>query len=598
MPLAESILVALLAMTGAAIFAAHAWGTRAARWFVPAMALLTFGGAWWAARRRDDATVRPSSVASAVDGEYVSSDACLPCHPGEHASWHRSFHRTMTQRASADSVRAPLGSGPLSARPPASLGLAEDPTVREEKRVWATVNERGVDVARPVALTTGSHRQQAYWYESGDRGELRLLPFVYLLDEQRFLPRRDAFLQPPEAPERPVRWNSNCIQCHAVAGEPRHDEATDRFSTRAVELGIACEACHGPGGEHVRRHRDPIARYTARAAGKADPSIVHPGRLPADRAAAICGQCHAYAYPNDEEDWWTHGYRESFRPGDALEPSRTLLTRAATHGPSVDAPLDSIFWSDGTVRVGGREYSGMVLSRCYLDGRGDRQLSCGACHAMHDGDPDGQLRRDRPGDAACLACHPSVGPRLAAHTRHAEDSPGSRCVACHMPKTSYALLRAVRSHRVDSPRVPDDGLEGRLPACNLCHVDRSLAWTRAELARRATPPSETTDPSSSLGADEPPAALAWILAGDAARRALAADALASPESRAAAGVGWQPRFLRPLLDDPYAAVRLVAARALRSLPAEDAAARGPDRDDARLRALRDRRDDRPITISE
>src|SRR5687767_467947 len=37
---------------------------------------------------------------------YTSSATCRACHPAQYASWHRSYHRTMTQVASADSVAA------------------------------------------------------------------------------------------------------------------------------------------------------------------------------------------------------------------------------------------------------------------------------------------------------------------------------------------------------------------------------------------------------------------------------------------------------------------------------------------------------------
>ncbi|MDQ3414515.1 MAG: hypothetical protein M3480_06005, partial [Verrucomicrobiota bacterium] len=30
---------------------------------------------------------------------YVTSNSCRSCHPGNYASWHTSFHRTMTQVA-------------------------------------------------------------------------------------------------------------------------------------------------------------------------------------------------------------------------------------------------------------------------------------------------------------------------------------------------------------------------------------------------------------------------------------------------------------------------------------------------------------------
>ena len=36
----------------------------------------------------------------------MTSDACQSCHPEAFDSWHHSFHRSMTQRASTESVLA------------------------------------------------------------------------------------------------------------------------------------------------------------------------------------------------------------------------------------------------------------------------------------------------------------------------------------------------------------------------------------------------------------------------------------------------------------------------------------------------------------
>ncbi|MDE2657988.1 MAG: hypothetical protein OSB61_11075, partial [Verrucomicrobiota bacterium] len=40
------------------------------------------------------------------DGEYAGSDSCRDCHANEHKSWHASYHRTMTQLMSPETVRA------------------------------------------------------------------------------------------------------------------------------------------------------------------------------------------------------------------------------------------------------------------------------------------------------------------------------------------------------------------------------------------------------------------------------------------------------------------------------------------------------------
>src|SRR5262249_14960746 len=53
--------------------------------------------------REGPATDRPAQVPA--DG-YTSSSACRACHPAEHASWHASFHRTMTQIATPETSAA------------------------------------------------------------------------------------------------------------------------------------------------------------------------------------------------------------------------------------------------------------------------------------------------------------------------------------------------------------------------------------------------------------------------------------------------------------------------------------------------------------
>src|SRR5262245_22910169 len=40
---------------------------------------------------------------------YVSSQTCKACHPSQYGTWHASYHRTMTQLATPDAVRANFG---------------------------------------------------------------------------------------------------------------------------------------------------------------------------------------------------------------------------------------------------------------------------------------------------------------------------------------------------------------------------------------------------------------------------------------------------------------------------------------------------------
>jgi hypothetical protein len=241
------------------------------------------------------------------------------------------------------------------------------------------------------------------------------------------------------------------------------------------------------------------------------------------------------------------------------------------------------FWSDGTVRVSGREYNGLIESPCYRDAKtSGRTLSCLSCHSLHQtsDDPrtltewaDDQLLPVNAGNnhggaapandnSACLQCHEPLRTNLSAHTHHDAGSAGSLCYNCHMPYTTYGLLKTIRSHTVGIPTVRESIDTGRPNACNLCHLDRTLAWTGDTLQHWYG------TPAVSLGADEhtTAASLLWLLKGDAGQRAIVAQAMAWPPAQQASGTDWMAPYLAQLLEDPYDAVRFTAIRSLKSLP--------------------------------
>jgi hypothetical protein len=198
-----------------------------------------------------------------------------------------------------------------------------------------------------------------------------------------------------------------------------------------------------------------------------------------------------------------------------------------------------------------------------------------------------------------------------------------------MSYTTYGLLKAIRSHQIDSPSVTTSQVTGRPNACNQCHLDQTLAWTANHLADWYGIDSQL------LSADEQTiaASVLWLLSGDAGQRALMAWSYGWPSAQQVSGTEWMAPYLAQLLEDPYAAVRLMAERSLRSvvgqdnlgydflgLSSEHAAARRrvidtwsraqhrPNRAvlidsqgqliQAELRRLLDQRDDRPITLVE
>jgi hypothetical protein len=543
---------------------------------------------------------------------FTGSNACRSCHPAEHASWHASYHRSMTQRATLAAVASPaLRAGErlrvevdgrkleLFSRGEQLWASVPDPSLTaglaaaDYDRAFAASPLRDV----PVQLLTGSHRHQAFWVKAVRQGELRALPVVYVIDEARLVPRREAFLNPPDAPEPNVRWNSNCVQCHAVAGAPGHDERRDVFETTSAELGIACEACHGAGAAHVRSMQNPLTRYLARGSRAGQPNVVDPRKLTSERASQVCGRCHSYFFPKRESEWWVNGFANSYKPGDDLSRAQLLLSRellAEPDAPQLGASAESLFYADGSIRVGGREYNGMQSSACFERGRASRKLSCLSCHSLHRGAPDDQLDPDKLGNRACTQCHAAQGSNPSAHSHHAPASPGSLCYNCHMPHVSYALLGAIRSHRVDAPAF-DTRTRDKPNACSLCHLEQSEAWAaRHAAAWFGDKPRFQLERAPELAAADTPSGAVFALAGDAAVRAVVAAALGRHQSSSEAPE-LRAQLLEQLAHDDYAAVRHVAER---SLASASQAAGAPPLSSATVERLLAARDRRPVTIAE
>ena len=500
-------------------------------------------------------------------GGYVGSKNCQSCHEDQFESWHRSYHRTMTQIASADTVQADFH----------NVALTNDGVrfvlSQKSNELWVRM-ERAAPVPgepspEPVdvraGLVTGSHHMQVFWVPSGDGNTQVGFPFTWLIPEQRWVPRNSTFVRPPDVGHRAEIWNVICSRCHATAVEPRLDSATRTVDTRVGELGIACEACHGPGQRHVN----------ARQAQQTDPTkpdqrtlpgeIIHPKKIEPARSSQICGFCHSMKWWDRAEDWRVSGFR--YRPGDDLELSTPIIRPSRVQAiPGLAAYLDrnpellrDFFWPDGMVRVSGRDYNGLLESPCYQGGK----FSCLSCHSLHESDPDGQLARNRIDNRACTQCHDrfSNESEVTAHTRHLATSSGNQCYNCHMPHTTYGVLKAIRSHQISSPNVATELATGRPNACNLCHLDKPLTWTANLLARWHMQPL----PELSKDQIEVGDAVRLALAGDAGQRILIAWHLGWEPARQASGSAWIPPILGQLLDDPYAAVRCVAERSLKRL---------------------------------
>lgn len=509
-----------------------------------------------------EAKNRPLQVES--DG-YVSSDKCRSCHSHHYETWHDSHHRTMTQLPTKESVIADFDNHIIRHSGREFRFFSEDEKYFMEMKVPRPGStDPAPSRTFEMVLSTGAHHQQAFWCATSKGRSVGKLPFIWINSERRWIPYGSIFVKPSTPISmRAGLWNRSCIKCHVVSGRPRSEPETI-FDSHVAEFGISCEACHGPGEKHVAFHEN---------GQKSDDGskLVVPAALSHEKSSQVCGQCHSVFDFYDEEsksDFNQDGF--VFRPGDNLEDTRRVVRYPkGPIDPKELKKLERQFWSDGMVRVSGREYNGLLETPCHQHGT----MSCLSCHSMHPqpSDPrsreewaDDQLKPDMRGNQACVQCHQEYQSqeRLVMHTHHQPDSAGSNCYNCHMPHTTLGLMKAMRSHTVDSPNVATTLATGRPNACNLCHLDQTLDWT----AKRLSEWYEIDPPKLSVAESEVASSVRWILKGDAGQRAIAGWHYGWKPAQEASGTDWMPPYLAELLADSYEVVRFNGYHSLKKLP--------------------------------
>jgi len=234
--------------------------------------------------------------------------------------------------------------------------------------------------------------------------------------------------------------NSECLYCHTTGYRRGYDLASDGYDTTWHEIGVGCEACHGPGGAHMR-------------AASNDHVDATPYQMPDDPARPgimdTCAACHALR----RKIW------DGFMPGDYfLDYFDPVLIDERDYG------------ANGALVGEAYEWGSFVQSLMYRD-----DVVCSDCHNVH----SGKLREH--GNALCLSCHDSAY-EAAAHTHHDGAGDEAACVDCHMPERTFMGRDRRRDH---SFSIPDPGLslELRLPdACTDCHSEQNQQWAANKLA--------------------------------------------------------------------------------------------------------------------
>jgi predicted CXXCH cytochrome family protein len=539
---------------------------------------------------------------------YVGSQACAGCHKEAYEAWKGSDHALAMQHVSATSVLGNFADAKFG-----NAGITSTFFRRDGKFFVNTDGPDGKLRDYEIKYVFGIRPLQQYLVELVG-GRLQALSIAWDSRPKDQGGQRWFHLYPNDRIThedelhwtRPAHnWNFMCADCHSTDLRKNYDAATDSFKTRWAEISVGCEACHGPGSDHVawaQSHSPPlkkggeggfdvnskiplnppfskgenlgfIVRFDERrgvtwnpneATGKTARS--QPRKT--EREIDVCAPCHA----------------RRAQIGEGYAPGKPFLDH---YRPALLTP--PLYHSDGQQRDEVYTWGSFLQSKMHASG-----VTCSDCHEPH----SGRLRAE--GNTLCASCHASSKYDAPAHHHHKSGSPGAVCVSCHMPATTYMVVDPRRDHSLRVPR-PDQSVQLGTPnACNGCHRERDARWAAAQVQKwhgRApqgfqrfaepfaagaigAPDTQAQLRAITADASHPAIARASALSRLGASSARALDTvaavaregnpllrLAALQSLANAPSDVRFRVAAPLLSDPLRVIRIEAASVLAPVPA-------------------------------
>lgn len=499
---------------------------------------------------------------------YVGSESCADCHEDAARAWKGSQHALAWTMPGPDTVLADFDGTAFE---------GDDLSARfriENGAYYATVTESdGSQREYRIHSVAGVAPLQQYLIET-EPGRLQAFDIAWDTVRKRWFdiyPEQE--LPPGDALHwtGPYKtWNARCAECHATGYRRNYSARTRSYSSTQAEIGVGCEACHGPGSAHLEWTKGKTPGEGLDRFG----FTMSFGAGNTGREIEQCATCHS------RREALTDG---NPLPGTPFDDAHNL------------APLrPGLYHPDGQILDEVYVYGSFLQSRMF-----DRGVGCMACHEPH----KATVKADD--NSLCTQCHSTAGndafPTLKrkdydsrAHTRHEPGTEAAACKSCHMIERVYMAVDGRRDHSFRVPR-PDLGLQTGAPdACTDCHEDQSQTWAAARIAewfpdsdnrgphfgtafaQAVNDPQGAADALQQIALDAAAPgivrATAMLLLGPVSSPALAdrsAPLLSDPDPlvrRAAAGLqrGAAPAdrvaALMPVLADPVRSVRIAAAR--------------------------------------
>jgi len=409
--------------------------------------------------------------ANPARAEFTGTKSCIACHDQQHKDWLGSDHDLAMQHANKDTMLGDFNNTEFSAN-----GITSRFFNRGGK-FW--VNTDAADGSMQdfeISYTFGVIPLQQYLIEFPD-GRLQTLGIAWDTRPESEGGQRWFHLYPDLTVNAgdelhwtgiQQNWNYMCADCHSTELIKGYNTATDTFKTTWSDINVGCEACHGPGKQHLAwAEKDADKKLEDASMGLAislhdrkdvtwvmDPESGTATRQnPAadNREIGVCAACHSrrgqFSYGTESDGSFMDHYRPAILTAD-------------------------LYHTDGQILEEVYVWGSFVQSKMHTAG-----VTCSDCHEPH------SLKLRAKQGHVCSQCHMTSKYAVTEHHRHSLESTGANCLECHMPETTYMVVDPRRDHSMRIPR-PDLALKYSTPnACNQCHTDKSTEWAVEEFAK-------------------------------------------------------------------------------------------------------------------
>jgi predicted CXXCH cytochrome family protein len=392
--------------------------------------------------------------------EFVGSEQCQSCHTKEFSAWQGSHHDMAMKHANNESVLANFDDF--------SFSDAGEVNKFYKKKAQFWVNIKGPDGKfhdYQIKYTFGFEPLQQYMVEFDD-GRVQLIPFAWdsrtkAEGGQRWFNLYPEFTENHQDffwTNKGQNWNYMCADCHSTKVTKNFDVKTDSYKTTFSEINVGCEACHGPGSDHLSWAKEPstlakgmgfsrnIGTQVKEWVHKEGFNTLKPKAIHSSQQTLVCAQCHSRRTQISNN---SHIDKNDFGEKYLL----SLIT-------------NDNYYADGQIYNENFVYGSFLQSKMAKNG-----VVCSNCHDPH------TAKLTMPEEVVCLQCHQAQSYAQKSHHQHQDDSAGAQCVNCHMPETTYMQVDDRRDHGWHKPTPNIAKQFGTPDTCLSCHEDKDSNWS-------------------------------------------------------------------------------------------------------------------------